>query len=171
MNSLQRRLIAIISLIAVSIILFAAIFTYYWVSQPTQIDVSWISTVTQMLEDQKPYPIVNGSDPKLSLSYCRIRLFDNGTVTLVRVGNLGTLGSYLESLLSQANIKKQATADLNSVLISGKVVWIQYRTTVIPISQQYTESYFILEDKTNQGLTGTFMVNIKGSLHLWAIQK
>jgi len=145
----------------------------YWVVQQEKVDKSWIPTVIQMLEERKPNPKINTTDPDVSLAYCRIYYVENGTRTMFYCGNPGELANYLANLLRVANDRQAPVNDhyLAKVLASSKAVWINYRASVTPTTQPFICGYFILEDDSGEGLTGTFLVRLRdGVLYRWSIK-
>jgi hypothetical protein len=100
-----RRLI--LSILVLVLICTSFVIGFNWVTShlqmqssyvsPTLVDISWVETVNNMIENYNPYP--NTTDPGVFLAYCRLYLAENGTENLVYYGNPDTLGGYLTDLL------------------------------------------------------------------------
>jgi hypothetical protein len=126
-----------------------------------------------MLEERKPYPKINTTNPDVSLAYCRIYHVENGTRTMFYYGNPGELANYLANLLRETNDRQAPINDqyLEKVLASGKALWINYRASVTPTTQPFIGGYFIMEDDSVEGLAGMFLVRLRyGVLYRWAIK-
>jgi len=177
-----RRLI--LSILVLVLICTSFVIGFNWVTShlqmqssyvsPTLIDISWVETVNNMIENYNPCS--NTTDPGVFLAYCRLYLAENGTENLVYYGNPDTLGGYLTDLLRRINVQKMSSVTeefLDNVLVNGKVAIIDYRLSVIPQSQKFYAGYFILEDNLNGGLVGSIVMRARqtDALSVWGISE
>jgi hypothetical protein len=148
--------------VAVALITCFLVFaSYQCLFAKKPVDVSWISTVEQMLLDSQPYPESNTYfDPEI----LNIYLNENGSEQLVYSGGGNNLSSYLTALMESVNDQRDSTVaeyDLAKILQADKVVSLRYNQTFVSkncLSMRFYSAYFVLQDNLKQDLTGAIFV-------------
>jgi hypothetical protein len=165
----MNRKIIVLIIVTLGISIIAGTF---WVSQQhDELDTSWIDTVTQFLEEAKPYPNPDGG--YYLLSRVQIYLYENGTDQLVLFTGESDFTVYLENLMRRASRQKNAPvskAFIDEVLNTDKVLSFDLRFYHnFHVWENFESALFVLEDNLDQGLEGTIYVkqNIGGQ-HQWS---
>ncbi len=125
------------------------------------IDVSWIPTVNDFLEEAKPYPDTEPFNYLLAMQH--IYLWENGTRQIVTwAGRNDAFCSYMENLLLQVNrhLTLNVTEEfMDELLSTDRAVELEYRfPTNSTLFENTISVYFTLQDNLNRGHQGTIFV-------------
>ncbi len=162
---------------AAVIIILLAVFSLevgYFLTNPrnSQTDTSWIETANNLLQNYSSSNYINSTEnPGLYLAYLRVALFDNGTLYFLHVGNGDNLSGYLENVLKQASVEKAVDDSfLDNVLSVDRVVWLNYRLSVMRKADKYYSVYFILNDNLNAELQGKILAIDKNTNNCYLLE-